>query len=577
MFEPEKIGSQQLHRSESRQSISSVSDAVDIITLGRHLFNHSVNVLQESNEKETKEDTPDSDDSSLSDKTRQAEDERAEEVVEANGGILDMGDVGATVSVEKNRTRSIKDANLVTWDGEDDPENPKNWSTKKKWTATFVVSSFTFISPVSSSMVAPALATMASELHITSDVESQLVLSIFVLAYAVGPLFLGPMSEIYGRIPVLQLANLFYLVFNLACGFAQNKGQLLVFRFFSGIGGSAPLVIGGGVLGDTWRADERGKSVAVYSLAPLLGPAVGPIAGGFIAENTTWRWVFYATSIADAAIQVSGIFFLRETYAPKLLYNKCEKLKKQTGNPNLYTEYQHPSHTLSAKLTSSVVRPFRLLGTQPIVQVLSIYMAYVYGLMYLVLSTFPTLWINSYHEKIGISSLNYIALGLGFFIGAQLSAQINDRIFRRLRTRNKGREKPEYRIPLMVPGSILVPVGLFWYGWTAEAHTHWILPNVGICFFAMGTIVAFQCIQTYLVDAYTRFAASAIAAATVLRSLAAFGFPLFAPTMYKALGYGWGNSVLAFAGLGLGIPAPLLLWRFGETLRKRSPFAAGGS
>ncbi|KAK9357656.1 major facilitator superfamily domain-containing protein [Lipomyces starkeyi] len=146
--------------------------------------------------------------------------------------------------------------------------NPKNWSTKKKWIATFVVSSFTFISPVSSSMVAPALATMASELHITTDVESQLVLSIFVLAYAIGPLFLGPMSEIYGRIPALQLANLFYLVFNLACSFAQNKEQLLVFRFFSGIGGSAPLVIGGGVLGDTWRADERGKSVAVYSAGP---------------------------------------------------------------------------------------------------------------------------------------------------------------------------------------------------------------------------------------------------------------------------------------------------------------------
>ncbi|KAK9326650.1 major facilitator superfamily domain-containing protein [Lipomyces starkeyi] len=551
MVEPEKIGSQQLHRLGSRQSIFSVSGAFDSITEGGHLFSHSGNVLPESNEKEDKEDTPDSDD-------------------------LDTQDVEATLSVERNRTRSIKDSNLVTWEGEDDPENPKNWSTKKKWIATFVVSSFTFISPVSSSMVAPALATMASELHITTDVESQLVLSIFVLAYAVGPLFLGPMSEIYGRIPVLQLANLFYLVFNLACGFAQNKEQLLVFRFLSGIGGSAPLVIGGGVLGDTWRADERGKSVAVYSLAPLLGPAVGPIAGGFIAENTSWRWVFYATSIADAAIQVSGIFFLRETYAPKLLYNKCERLKRQTGNPYLYTEYQHPSHTLSAKLTSSVIRPFRLLGTQPIVQVLSIYMAYIYGLMYLVLSTFPTLWTNRYHENLGISSLNYIALGVGFFIGAQLCAQINDRIFRRLKARNKGQEKPEYRIPLMVPGSILVPVGLFWYGWTAEARTHWILPDVGACLFAMGTIVAFQCIQTYLVDAYTRYAASAIAAATVLRSLAAFGFPLFAPTMYKALDYGWGNSVIAFAALGLGIPAPLLLWRFGETLRKRSPFAAGG-
>lgn len=109
------------------------------------------------------------------------------------------------------------------------------------------------------------------------------MLSIFVLAYAIGPLFLGPLSEIYGRVIVLQLSNLFFLAFNIGCGFAQTKDQLIAFRFLSGLGGSAPLALGGGVLSDCWRAEERGKSISIYSLAPLLGPAVGPIAGGFIA------------------------------------------------------------------------------------------------------------------------------------------------------------------------------------------------------------------------------------------------------------------------------------------------------
>ncbi|KAK9384327.1 hypothetical protein V1515DRAFT_612053 [Lipomyces mesembrius] len=180
--------------------------------------------------------------------------------------------------------------------------------------------------------------------------------------------------------------------------------------------------------------------------------------------------------LLDASLNLLSRYFF---YAPKLLRNKCQKLKKQTGNPKLYTEYQHPLHTLSAKLTSSVVRPFRLIGTQPVVQVLSIYMAYIYGLMYL------------------------IALGLGFFIGSQFSAQINDRIFRKLVI--KARRNLNFHIPFTVPESILVPAGLSWYGWTAEVHTHWILPNVGVRL--LGTIVAFQCIQTYL-DAYTRYAAS---------------------------------------------------------------------
>ena len=114
------------------------------------------------------------------------------------------------------------------------------------------------------------------------------------------------------------------------------------------------------------------------------------------------------------------------------------------------------------------------------------------------------------------------------------------------------------------------------YGWSAQAHTHWIVPDIGAAIFSLGVIISFQSIQVYLVDSYVTFAASAIAAATVLRSLAGFGFPLFAPAMYQALGFGWGNSLLGFVAIALGVPAPLMLWRYGEGLRKRSNFAAGG-
>lgn len=92
-------------------------------------------------------------------------------------------------------------------------------------------------------MVAPALSTIAKEFGVTNEVESQLILSVFVLAYAFGPLFLGPLSEIYGRVPVLQLGNLVYLVFNIACGASRNKGEMIAFRFLSGLGGSAPLAV----------------------------------------------------------------------------------------------------------------------------------------------------------------------------------------------------------------------------------------------------------------------------------------------------------------------------------------------
>lgn len=92
-------------------------------------------------------------------------------------------------------------------------------------------------------MVAPALGTIAAEFNVKNEVESQLMLSVFILAYAVGPLFLGPLSEMFGRVKVLQLANLFYLAFNIACGVCTSKGQLIAFRFLSGLGGSVPLAV----------------------------------------------------------------------------------------------------------------------------------------------------------------------------------------------------------------------------------------------------------------------------------------------------------------------------------------------
>lgn len=115
----------------------------------------------------------------------------------------------------------------------------------RKWAALSIVASFTFVSPIASSMISPALKDISKDFGIKSEAEAQLTLSIFILAYAIGPLSVGPLSEMYGRVIVLQLFNLFFLVWNLACGFAQTSGQLMVFRFLSGLGGCAPLAIGG--------------------------------------------------------------------------------------------------------------------------------------------------------------------------------------------------------------------------------------------------------------------------------------------------------------------------------------------
>jgi hypothetical protein len=142
-----------------------------------------------------------------------------------------------------------KDQDLVTWSGPNDPENPKNWPNGLKWKNTWTISLFVFISPVSSSMIAPAMQDLGETLGMRTDMEVYLSMAIFILAYAVGPIFFGPASELYGRVRLLQVSNAWYLAWNLGCGFAKTKAQLFAFRFLAGIGGSAPLAIGGGAIG----------------------------------------------------------------------------------------------------------------------------------------------------------------------------------------------------------------------------------------------------------------------------------------------------------------------------------------
>ncbi|TFK37877.1 MFS polyamine transporter [Crucibulum laeve] len=484
-----------------------------------------------------------------------------------------------SLQLKNDATSSDPDVLIVDWDEANDKFNPKNWSYKRKWAATIVVSSFTFISPVSSSMIAPASAQVAQDFGITSSVLIAMTTSVFVLGYAVGPLFIGPLSEIYGRSRVLQLSNLFYLAWNLGCGFAQNKGQLIAFRFLAGIGGSAPLSVGGGVLGDIWKAEERGQAIAIYSLAPLLGPVIGPVCGGWIAERSTWRWVFWSTSIIDVIIQISGIFFLQETYAPYLLEQKAKKIKASLDSEKGAVKHvrtifeDNDDRHWKAIFSKALTRPFAIFAHEPIVQLLGVYMAFLYGIFYLFLTTLPVIFSKIYHQEPGIAGLHYIALGLGLSIASQTNARYMDRIYVHLKNKNGGVGEPEFRLPAMLPGTILLPIGLFLSGWSAQGHLHWAATDVGSALISGGMILTFQSIQTYVIDSFTLHAASALAATSCLRSFAGFGFPLFAPAMYNALGYGKGDTILAVFAIVLGCPAPWVFWKYGKRIRMSSRYA----
>ncbi|KAJ5690995.1 hypothetical protein N7488_011730 [Penicillium malachiteum] len=452
-----------------------------------------------------------------------------------------------------------------------DAENPKDWRTGCKWAVTDVLSATGFNRIMVSTIIAPALGTIAKEFNMNSA-ESAMALSIYALATAFGPLAIGPLSEVYGRGPILHASNIWFLVWNIACGFANSKGMLIASRFMAGFGASAIYALANGVLGDVWRPEQRGSSLGVYLLVPLLGAAVGPIIGGFMAESTTWRWMFWSTSIFQAVMIIVSFTAFQETYEPMILRRRAERIRRETNDPRYFTADERINANKSALrvIGRALSRPVRLLIFHPTVHISSLISAFNYGILYIVLSTFSDLWTNNYHESVEISGLHYIAVALGEIAGSQLCAKMMDRLYHRLKARANGEHTPELRVPSVFPGTILGSMGLFLYGWATHYRLHWAVVDIGVFITMLGLQMTGMPLQAYVMETYPEYTGSAGAAQQFVRSLTAFLFPLFAPAMYASLGYGWGNSTLAFLGLFVGLPAPWLLWHYGASLRAKT-------
>ncbi|KDR80330.1 hypothetical protein GALMADRAFT_62622 [Galerina marginata CBS 339.88] len=429
-------------------------------------------------------------------------------------------------------------------DWENDPDNARNWTSRQKWTAVCIVSAYTFLSPLASSMMAPGIPDIALKYHITNPTVAALTLSIFLLSFAIGPLALAPLSEMYGRSWVLHIGNIFTMGFSLGCAFAPTTGALIGFRFLSGLSGSAPIAVGAGSVGDVFAAKDRASAMALYSLGPLVGPVVGPIAGGFIAQTIGVKWVFIVIAICCAVTGMISIPLLKETYAPVIRMRKAAKNPDPEiakAHPHLLQEHGSKLHVLWVNLS----RPIVILSHSFICFILSLYMAFMYGIYYLMFATFAAFFKKTYGFNAGIGGLAYLGLGIGFMSATIFGAKFADQVYKYLGDKNGGVSTPEMRIPALFFGSLFVPVGLFWYGWSAQAGIHWIMPIIGTGIFGFGMMTTFLPIQLYLVDSFV-YAASATSAASLFRSLLGFAFPLFGQQMFDTLGLGGGNSVRSY-------------------------------
>ncbi|KAK2021245.1 major facilitator superfamily transporter, partial [Colletotrichum zoysiae] len=462
------------------------------------------------------------------------------------------------------------ESKLVTWKSADDADNPRNWTKRAKWKNLVMVSLICFMSPLSSTILAAALPRIRSDLHVTSEVELQAIFSVFTLGYIVGPIFMSPLSDVYGRVIVLQLSNVVNLLANAACAAATSGTTLIILRLVAGIGGSAGLTIGGGVIGETFNPDERGFAVAVYSLAPIAGPTLGPILGAFLIQRFGLPSIFISTSIASAILGAIGFFVLQETNPRCILRVRTVRLRKETGDPTLRTQWDNQK--ISRAFLIAIRLPFYLLFTEPMAMLLVFFQSYLWGLLYLAFSIYISIFNGVFQQSLDTAALNYLAFLCGNIVSVLVSSIISDRVYRGLKARlSGGVDKPILRLPITIGGVFVFAVGLIIIGWAAEQKISVLMADVGGALFAMGSFTAYQSLQVLMIDAFGVYATSILAAAAMGRSVASFSFPLAAPALFASLGFGWGHTLIALIALLFGGATVVLTWWLEERLTIELP------
>lgn len=467
---------------------------------------------------------------------------------------------------------TMEDPYILSWIP-NDPRDPMMFSDASKWGITFLVSLTTLAVALASSAYTGALVEIMTDFQISEEVFI-LGISLFVIGFAVGPVIWSPLSEHYGRRPVHIISAMALTVFCAGAAGAKNIQSLIILRFLAGSFGSAPMAVPGGVIADIFPAITRGLAGGIWAIAPFLGPTIGPIVGGFLGESAGWRWVHGLLAIFSGVVWLALIVLLPETYAPLLMRKRAAKLHRITGKEYRSSlETTQTTISMQKHLLAALSRPWVMLFTEPIVTLLSLYMAIVYGVLYLFFAAFPIVFQQHRGWSEGKTGLAFLGIMVGILLSVVSNIMFFLRYVRKAIKAAPGLLPPEARLPESFLGAILLPIGLFWFAWTNSPSVHWMAPIAAGVPFGYGMVSVFIPLFIYLIDAYTIYAASVLAANSILRSVFGAVFPLFTTYMFEDLGLHWAASIPAFLALAC-VPLPFLFYIFGARIRSKCHFSA---
>lgn len=461
-------------------------------------------------------------------------------------------------------SKAVEAVVWVEWNA-NDPENPFNWSQRRKWQTCLLCCAFTISVAFSNTAFASGTPSMMRQLGCSKELAT-LGLALFPLGFALGPLTLAPLSEAYGRYPMYIASAIIYLLMFVPIGAARNIETVIVARFIAGVAASTGGTLVGGTVADLFDAGDRGLPMSLYSFCAFGANGFGPAACGYVELKKGWRWIQWYQMIVAGVISAALILFTRETRASVLLSRRAGKMRQELGDDRYQCRSDAERSSLAVLMRVSMTRPLYLLGTEAIVASFSAWAAFTYGSVFLLVEAVPLIFKNVYGFNEGEVGLTFYALVLAATIGFA-SNFYQERLYKA----NVGRRGPEARLYASLVGGLLFPIGAFILAFT-QGRAHWMGPVVGLTIIFIGIYTIYLAVFSYLADCYTVYASSALSGQSLCRNAAAFAMPLFTEQMYKAMGYQWASFLAGCIGLVMSA-TPWILFRYGPSIRARSRFA----
>lgn len=313
--------------------------------------------------------------------------------------------------------------------------------------------------------------------------------------------------------------------------------------------------------------------LVILNVDNTVGPALGPLIGGFLGMNGGWRWVEGLLAACSGLVWIAVTLTVSETYAPVLLRKRAAKLSQITGKSyRSKLDIGKEDVTVGQRLKTVFSRPWVLLFCEPIVLLFTFYAALIYGTLYMLFPAFPIVYEQERGWNPGVGGLPFLGVMVGMLIAVAFTIKDNHRYIK-AQERHNGFAPPEARLPPCMISAISVPIGLFWFAWTNFPSIHWIASVAAMVPFGLGLVLIYMGIVNYLIDSYTIYAASALAAMSILRYTFGGMFPLFTNYMYRGLGIHWASCIPGFVSVAC-MPLPFLFYRYGAAIRKRCKYAA---